>query len=142
MTHQRQRALVGPTSSGKVYNNSEDADDESSLNLEIREKVTEVRNGYQNFSIFLLILFFILFLFLQINAHIAMRAMNLGAPKDYMQLLKEHADIVNLPRVGVDQNVAFPAMQANVAPAVALDDSLGIQHYNQQHIPYIHLCTL
>jgi len=86
--------------------------------------------------------FFIFFLFLQINAHIAMRAMDLGAPKDYMQLLKEHADIVNLPRVGVDQNVAFPAVQANVAPAVALDDSLGIQHSNQQHIPYIHLCTL
>ena len=43
-----------------------------------------------------------------------------------MQLLREHADIVNLPQVGVDANVAFPAVQANVAPAVALDDSLGM----------------
>lgn len=47
-----------------------------------------------------------------------------------MQLLQEHADIVNLPRVGVDENIAFPAVQANIAPAVAFDDALGIQIYN------------
>ena len=41
-THQRQRALVGPTSSGKFYNNSEEADDDHSLNLVMRGKVTEV----------------------------------------------------------------------------------------------------
>ena len=58
----------------------------------------------------------------------AMRALKIGAPKDYMQQLEEHANIVNLPRVGVDENVAFPAMQANVAPAVAFDDALGIQN--------------
>ena len=58
----------------------------------------------------------------------AIRALKIGAPKDYMQQLEEHADIVNLPRVGVDENVAFPAMQANIAPAVALDDALGIQN--------------
>ena len=54
-----------------------------------------------------------------------MMALKIGAPKDYMDLLQEHADIVNLPRIGVDENVAFPAMQANLAPAVALNDSLG-----------------
>ena len=42
MTHQRQRALVGPTSSGKVYDNIEDVE-EYSLNLELRRKVTQVR---------------------------------------------------------------------------------------------------
>ena len=42
MTHQRPRALVGPTSSGKVYDNSEDPDDDYTLNLKIRGKVTEV----------------------------------------------------------------------------------------------------
>jgi hypothetical protein len=47
-----------------------------------------------------------------------------------MDLLQEHADLVNLPRVGVDENVAFPAVQANLAPAVALEDALGIQLYN------------
>jgi hypothetical protein len=58
----------------------------------------------------------------------AMMALKIGAPKDYMQLLQEHADIVNLPRVGVDENVAFPAVKANVAPAVAFDNALGIQN--------------
>lgn len=58
----------------------------------------------------------------------AMMALKIGAPKDYMQLLEEHADMVNLPRVGVDENVAFPAVQANVAPAVALEDALGIEN--------------
>jgi hypothetical protein len=67
--------------------------------------------------------------FFQINARIAMNALRIGAPNDYMQLLQEHADIVNLPRVGVDENVAFPAVQANLAPAVALDDAQGIQNY-------------
>jgi hypothetical protein len=59
-----------------------------------------------------------------------MMALKIGAPKDYMDLLQEHADLVNLPRVGVDENVAFPAVQANLAPAVALEDALGIQLYN------------
>jgi hypothetical protein len=60
-----------------------------------------------------------------------MKALKIGAPNDYMQLLQEHADMVNLPRVGVDQNVAFPAVQANVAPAVAFDDALGIKNFNR-----------
>jgi len=55
-----------------------------------------------------------------------MMALKLGAPKDYMQLLKEHAEMINLPRVGIDENVTFPAVQANIAPAVALKDALGI----------------
>jgi hypothetical protein len=59
-----------------------------------------------------------------------MMALKIGAPKDYMDLLQEHADLVNLPRVGIDENVAFPAVQANLAPAVALEDALGIQLYN------------
>ena len=55
-----------------------------------------------------------------------MLALKLGAPEDYMRLLKEHADMVNLPRVGTDENVAFPAVQANIAPAVAWKEALGI----------------
>ena len=55
-----------------------------------------------------------------------MTALKIGAPKDYIRLLEEHADMVNLPRVGIDENVAFPAVQANVAPAVALEEALGI----------------
>jgi hypothetical protein len=56
----------------------------------------------------------------------AMTALKLGAPEDYMGLLQEHADAVNLPRIGVDENVAFPAVQANVAPAVSSEDALGM----------------
>ena len=55
-----------------------------------------------------------------------MMALKIGAPKDYMKLLKDHADAVNLPRIGVDENVAFRAIQANIASAVALQDALGI----------------
>jgi len=63
---------------------------------------------------------------LQFNARMAIMALKLGAPEDYMRLLQEHADLVNLPRVGIDENVAFPAVQANIAPAVALQDAFGI----------------
>lgn len=55
-----------------------------------------------------------------------MMALKIGAPEDYMRQLEEHADMVNLPRVGVDENVAFPAIQANIAPAVALHEASGI----------------
>lgn len=44
MTHQRQKALVGPTAAVKQYELLED-DDASSLNLEIRGKVTKVRRA-------------------------------------------------------------------------------------------------
>ncbi len=55
-----------------------------------------------------------------------MKALEIGAPKEYLQQLKEHADVVNLPHIGVDENVAFPAIQANVAPAVTLAEASGI----------------
>jgi hypothetical protein len=44
MTHQRQRALVGPTSGGKYIERFEDDDNPSdhSLNLKIRAEVTKV----------------------------------------------------------------------------------------------------
>ena len=54
-----------------------------------------------------------------------MKALEIGAPKEYMTQLKEHADMVNLPRIGVDDNVAFPAVQANIAPAIAFEDASG-----------------
>ena len=43
MTHQRQRAVIGPTSALKQYEDIEDNHDHS-LNLEIRGKVTRVRH--------------------------------------------------------------------------------------------------
>jgi hypothetical protein len=95
MTHQCQRALGGPTSSRKVLEGS----DEYSLILDIRGKVIEVRNTCNDLCFFALTFFSFKN---QINTCVAMMALKIGAPKDYMQLLQEHADIVNLPRVGVD----------------------------------------
>jgi len=54
-----------------------------------------------------------------------MKALKIGAPKEYMRQLEEHADVVNLPRIRVNENVAFPAVQANVAPAIALQEASG-----------------
>lgn len=42
MTHQRQRALVGPTAANKRYESFQDENPES-LNLEIRQKITRVK---------------------------------------------------------------------------------------------------
>jgi hypothetical protein len=58
MTHQRQRALVGPTSSGKFYDNLEDTD--YSLNLAIRGNVLEVRKACKDlcFMLILILIFF------------------------------------------------------------------------------------
>ena len=66
----------------------------------------------------------------------AMAALKIGVPEDYMQLLKEHTDIVNLPRIGTDENIAFPVVQANIVPAVALKDALGI--YNCPHLMLVY----
>ena len=56
----------------------------------------------------------------------AMMALKLGAPEDYMRLIQEHADAVNLLWIGIDKNVAFPAVQANIVPAMAWQDAFGI----------------
>ena len=69
----------------------------------------------------------------------AMTALKLGAPEDYMQLLQVHADAVNLPRIGVDENVAFPAVQANIAPAVKWEDALGMNFQLTPFYVYISL---
>ncbi|KAF8815744.1 hypothetical protein BYT27DRAFT_7212959 [Phlegmacium glaucopus] len=74
------QSLVRPAGAGKFYRELDNTDDYS-LNLKIRGKITKI------------------------NAHIAMTAPKIKAPKDYMQLLKEYAD-------------------ANTVPTVALQDAL------------------
>ena len=58
-----------------------------------------------------------------------MMALKIGAPEDYMQQLEEHTNMVNLPCIGVDENIAFPAVQANIGPAVASWEAQGIYIY-------------
>ena len=48
MTHQRQRALVGPTAAIKRYESFKD-DDSESINLEIRGKITRVNHIHIHF---------------------------------------------------------------------------------------------
>lgn len=52
MTHQRQRALVGPTAAIKRYENSK-KDNSESLNLEIRGKITRVNDIDVTYIIYL-----------------------------------------------------------------------------------------
>ena len=51
-----------------------------------------------------------------------MDSMETSAPKPYLDLLKEHADVENNPHIGVDRNVAAPAQQINIASAVTCDN--------------------
>ena len=65
-----------------------------------------------------------------------MAALKIGTPEDYLQILKEHVDIVNLPQIGIDENVAFPAVQANIALAIALKDALGVYYITSNILKY------
>ena len=47
-----------------------------------------------------------------------MDSMEACAPKEYLNLLKEHSEVENNPCIGVDRNVAAPAQQINIASAV------------------------
>jgi hypothetical protein len=106
LTHQRQRLLVGPAAGVKQYEMIDDEANDSqmstsvdnatnnALNLEIRGKITQVNRVHIYFNSPKIL---ILISYLQINARMAMAALKIGAPEDYMRLLKEHADMVNLP---------------------------------------------
>lgn len=51
------------------------------------------------------------------------RAMKAFAPAGVIQAFEEHAELMNMPRIGCDENVFFPTQQLNVAPAVPANDS-------------------
>lgn len=41
------------------------------------------------------------------------------APQQLLKTLEENAEANNVPRIGVHDNIAFPAVQLNIAPAVS-----------------------
>lgn len=45
-------------------------------------------------------------------------------PKDLEKTLADRNEYLNIPKVGMDENVAFPAFQLNIAAAVDADDGL------------------
>lgn len=57
-----------------------------------------------------------------------MHSMRLFAPREMMDVLEENADFNNLPRIGVDENVVFPAVQLNLSSAVSEEECRGESH--------------
>jgi len=58
-----------------------------------------------------------------------MESLRLFAPPKFLCLLEENADANNIPRIGVPENVAYPAVQLNIAPAIAYQDCFS-EYYN------------
>jgi hypothetical protein len=113
MTHQHPRSLVGPTAGGKVYE-----DGEMHENITLRKRVLEVS------LTFITSLKKILKLFQKLNAEAAMIVLREFLPKSELELLDENSHHNNLPRIGSDDNTAFPGGQINLAAAVKHADSL------------------
>ncbi|KAG6897807.1 hypothetical protein C0995_010143 [Termitomyces sp. Mi166 len=44
------------------------------------------------------------------------------APEEFKRQLKQHAELTNMPHSGIYNNYCFPAVQVNIAPAVAEDE--------------------
>lgn len=51
-----------------------------------------------------------------------MESLTMFSPPELCLLLEDNAEANNLPRVGVPENVAYPAVQLNIAPAILSDD--------------------
>jgi hypothetical protein len=51
-----------------------------------------------------------------------MESFKMFASPQFLAILDENAEANNIPRIGVPENVAFPAVQLNIAPAVAFND--------------------
>ena len=112
MTHQHPRALVGPTAGVKVY--SEGMKDNEIL----RKRVVEVSK----------ILLATMLptrerLYLKVNAEATMIVLKEFVPKTDLNMLNASTEYNNLPRIGTDENTAFPALQINLAGAVAYSDA-------------------
>jgi hypothetical protein len=50
------------------------------------------------------------------HAAAGMTALRHG-PKDLVENLERHAELIDLPRIGTDDNFAMPNMQLNISPA-------------------------
>lgn len=59
----------------------------------------------------------------------AMDSLTAIAPPETLKILEENAEANNLPRIGVFNNVAFPAVQLNIAPAVAYNECTSEFYY-------------
>ncbi|KIM71800.1 hypothetical protein PILCRDRAFT_16717 [Piloderma croceum F 1598] len=56
---------------------------------------------------------------IKMHASAAMTALRQGPP-DLLQNLENHAELIDLPRIGTDDNFAYPNMQLNISPVAPL----------------------
>lgn len=59
-----------------------------------------------------------------------MSSMEIFAPQ-LIPALAKHAELTNLPRIGIKENVAYPTMQLNIAPAVSYNKCHGMWLFDQ-----------
>ncbi|KAI0744320.1 hypothetical protein C8Q80DRAFT_1272880 [Daedaleopsis nitida] len=90
-SYQVQRNTVGPTAAVKIAMGQE-----PSAHLRLREQI------------------------IQAAAPLAIASLEV-APHEISDALKLQADVTNLPRIGFDNNYAFPTMQLNLAPVQRAD---------------------
>jgi hypothetical protein len=114
MTHQHPRSLVRPTAGTKAYEDSE-----MDENLTLRKRVLEVCD------IYLINVWNILLTIQKLNAEAAMIVLKEFLPQAELALLQENSQHNNLPRIGSDNNTAFPGSQINLAAAVQYEESQG-----------------
>ena len=53
------------------------------------------------------------------HASVAMTALPQGPP-DFLRNLEMHAELIDLPRIGTDDNFAYPNMQLNISPVAPM----------------------
>ena len=124
MTHQRPRSLVGPTAGGKAYD-----DIEMNENLKLRKRVLEVLT-YGN-------ALYVILTVPKLNSQAAMIVLRDFLPKDDLAILDENFQLNNLPRIGSDDNTAFPGGQINLAGAISQADSHCSSNCMERHVIYL-----
>lgn len=55
----------------------------------------------------------------KVSTMLAMESLEKVGGQELLTILANNAEANNVPRIGVDNNTAHPAIQANLAPAVA-----------------------
>ena len=114
LTHQHSRALVGVTASAKTYENT------ATPAQKVTHRMVKVGCKPQaNCKA--------LTAFGQSATTVAAKAMELCAPKGFVEVVKAHAQYNNIAAIGFERNIGTPAVQFNIAPAVAYKESKSKQ---------------
>ena len=65
-----------------------------------------------------------------------MESLHAFASPNAIRILEENAEANNLPRIGVPDNIAYPAVQLNIAPAVSFEECGGKHPYFFLAVPF------